>query len=249
MANVVLDRIGELSEFLKNQAPEAEELGRLPEETAKRLKAAGPVRMLQPRDYGGYEVDPREFFEVVMATSACCAASGWVSGVVGVHPWELARCDRRVQEEVWGRDPDTWVASPYAPMGKARQTDDGYVFSGHWQFSSGTDFCDWVFLGGLVTERHGGPVDPPEVRHFLLPRSDYEIVEDSWKVMGLRGTGSKDVIVRDALVPEYRTVDAQKVIDGRAGEESGRAAGECALSNAVVNHISRSNLGCSDWNL
>ena len=113
-------------------------------------------------------------------------SAGWVAGVVGVHPHELAHGDRRVQEEVWAKDPDTWVASPYAPMGRARPVEGGYIFNGRWNFSSGTDHCQWVMIGGLVTDQEGNVTDPAAV-HFLLPRSDYEIVEDSWDVMGLRG--------------------------------------------------------------
>src|SRR6201999_3168345 len=55
----------------------------------------------------------------------------------------------------------------------------------------------------------------------ILPRTDYEIVEDSWNVVGLRGTGSKDVIVKEAFVPSYRTMDATKVMDGTAQREAG----------------------------
>ena len=62
---------------------------------------------------------------------------------------------------------------------------------------------------------------PPQMLHMILPRKDYEIVEDSWNVVGLRGTGSKDVIVKDAFVPTYRTMDATKVMDGTAQREAG----------------------------
>jgi alkylation response protein AidB-like acyl-CoA dehydrogenase len=127
-----------------------------------------------------------------------------------------------VQEEVWGADPDTWMASPYAPNGRARPVDDGFVLEGRWQFSSGTDHCDWIFLGGLVTDQEGNLAKPLDVRHFVLPRRDYEIVEDSWNVVGLRGTGSKDVVVDKAFVPLYRTVQATKVLDGTATVEAGR---------------------------
>jgi alkylation response protein AidB-like acyl-CoA dehydrogenase len=106
-------------------------------------------------------------------------------------------------------------------MGVLRPVDGGYVFSGHWQFSSGTDHCDWIFLGGMLGDADGKVVRPPVQFHVILPRSSYEIVEDSWDVVGLRGTGSKDVIVKDAFVPDYRVLPFAKVSDGSAAEEAG----------------------------
>ena len=84
-----------------------------------------------------------------MATAALDPASGWVSGVVGIHPWLLAFADARVQEEVWGDDTETWIASPFSRSGVARPVERGYIFDGRWQFSSGTDHCDWIFLGAM----------------------------------------------------------------------------------------------------
>jgi alkylation response protein AidB-like acyl-CoA dehydrogenase len=185
------------------------------------MKAAGSIRLLQPRKHGGLEVHPREFAETVMATAALDPAAGWINGVVGVHPYQLAYADPRVAEEVWADDVDTWVASPYAPQGVARPVDGGYVFNGRWQFSSGTDACDWIILGALRGDADGKPVMPPQMLHMILPRKDYQIVEDSWDVVGLRGTGSKDIIVKDAFVPDYRTMDATKVMDGTAQREAG----------------------------
>jgi alkylation response protein AidB-like acyl-CoA dehydrogenase len=220
VAHEVFTRVEEASSELAARSKAADELGRLPDDVAKRLKDAGVVRMLQPVDHGGYEADPREFLAAVMEVGHSCPSSGWVCGVVGVHPWELAVSDERVQEEVWGDDPDTWMASPYAPMGTATPVDGGYTVDGRWSFSSGTDVCDWVVLGAMVPG--GGTDGIPFMLHVMLPRADYEIVADSWQVMGLEGTGSKDVVVSDAFVPTYRTVDAVKVIDGRASLEAGR---------------------------
>ena len=221
MTGRVIDRVMAMADQLREQAAEAEKIGRLTDQTVKSMKAAGSIRLLQPKKHGGLEVHPREFAETVMATAALDPAAGWINGVVGVHPHQLAYADPRVAEEVWADDVDTWVASPYAPQGVARPVDGGYVFTGRWQFSSGTDACDWIILGALRGDADGKPVMPPQMLHMILPRKDYQIVEDSWDVVGLRGTGSKDIIVNDAFVPAYRTMDATKVMDGTAQREAG----------------------------
>jgi 3-hydroxy-9,10-secoandrosta-1,3,5(10)-triene-9,17-dione monooxygenase len=221
MSERVLDRVMELAVQFKEQAIEAEKIGHLPDATVKSMKTIGSIRLLQPESHGGLEVHPREFAETVMATAALDPAAGWINGVVGVHPYQLAYADPRVADEVWADDVDTWVASPYAPQGVAKPVDDGYIFNGRWQFSSGTDACDWIILGAMIGDADGKPLMPPQMLHMILPRSDYEIVPDSWDVVGLRGTGSKDVIVKDAFVPTYRTMDAMKVMDGAAQIEAG----------------------------
>jgi 3-hydroxy-9,10-secoandrosta-1,3,5(10)-triene-9,17-dione monooxygenase len=217
----VLDKIMERAAELTELGPVNESLGRLDDKAAKVLRDSGMIRMLQPRKHGGLEAHPREFAETVMGIAALDGSSGWVAGIVGVHPWEMAMADPKVQEEIWGEDPDTWIASPYAPMGIARPVEGGYVFNGHWQFSSGTDHCDWIFLGAMLGDAEGKMAMPPTSLHMILPRSDYEIVEDSWDVAGLRGTGSKDIIVRDAFVPAYRTIEFNKVVEGIAPKEAG----------------------------
>jgi alkylation response protein AidB-like acyl-CoA dehydrogenase len=221
----VLDRIEKLGPTLAEQADAVEAAGRLGDANAALLKETGVVRLLQPVDRGGYEADPATFFEAVMAIARRCGASGWVSGIIGVHPWELAVCDPRVQEEVWGADPDTWMASTYMPGGFARPVDGGYEFSGRWQFSSGCDVSEWVILGGVIVDgddAEGAPdmakllMDPTKYLHVIVPRADVTIVEGTWDVVGLCGTGSKDVTVQGAFVPEYRTVLAADIVGGSA---------------------------------
>lgn len=218
----VLDRIEQHAEELRAEGVEGDKLMRLSDTSAKRLRDAGVIRMLQPKEYGGFESHPREFAETTMGVGAIDGAAGWVSGIVGVHPWELAFFDRKAQDEVWGEDSDMWMASPYAPMGVATPVDGGYVLNGRWSFSSGTDHCGWVMIGAAVGDAEGKRVMPPEILHVLLPRSDYDIDPDSWNVVGLRGTGSKDLVVKDAFIPQHRTLQAAKVFDGSAAKEFGR---------------------------
>jgi 3-hydroxy-9,10-secoandrosta-1,3,5(10)-triene-9,17-dione monooxygenase len=225
MSHEVLERIQKIGPRLAEQADSVEAAGRLPDETAAMLKESGVVRLLQPASHGGYEAAPTVFFEAVMAIARHCGASGWVSGIIGVHPWQLAMCDPRVRDEVWGEDPDSWMASTYMPGGFARPVDGGFDFTGRWQFSSGCDVSDWVILGGVIVdgdppEAGGGMAkllaDPSKYVHVIVPRSDVTIIEGTWDVVGLSGTGSKDVAVEGAFVPSYRTMLAADVVGGTA---------------------------------
>jgi alkylation response protein AidB-like acyl-CoA dehydrogenase len=221
MTHPVLTAIEEQAEEIAAQGPANEELGKLSDTSAKALREAGVIRMLQPARYGGAEAHPVDFAEAVMRTASLDGSTGWVAGIVGIHPWEMAMADPRVQEEIWGSDADTWIASPYAPMGVLRPVDGGYVFNGRWQFSSGTDHCSWIFLGAFLGDADGEIAKPPQSMHVILPRSDYEIVEGTWDVVGLKGTGSKDVVVRDAFIPAYRVIEYAKLIDGSQPRDAG----------------------------
>ncbi|MEE2057166.1 acyl-CoA dehydrogenase family protein [Rhodococcus artemisiae] len=215
-----LDRIMQHADEIRAEGAVGDTLMRLPDISAKRLRESGVIRMFQPEEYGGQEAHPREFAETVMAIGNLDGATGWVAGIVGVHPWELTFFDTRAQEEIWGEDADMWMASPYAPMGVAVPVDGGYVLNGRWAFSSGTDHCGWIMIGAAVGDEDGNRTD--KVLHVLLPRSDYDIDPDSWDVIGLRGTGSKDLIVENAFIPEYRTIDADIVLSGNGWRHAGR---------------------------
>jgi 3-hydroxy-9,10-secoandrosta-1,3,5(10)-triene-9,17-dione monooxygenase len=210
----VLEKVKAAAPVLKEESVPSDKIGKLTDRSAKALRDTGLVRLLQPKEYNGYECHPCEFMEAVMEVGRVSPSAGWVAGVVGVHPWEIAMMDPRVQEEIWGEDPDTWTASPYAPFGRAKRVDGGFLFTGQWPYSTGTDHSDWVILGGIVVGEDGNPGMPPDIRHFVIPRKDYEIVEDSWNVLGLRGTGSKDVRMKDVFIPEYRVVESAKMNAG-----------------------------------
>jgi 3-hydroxy-9,10-secoandrosta-1,3,5(10)-triene-9,17-dione monooxygenase len=196
----VLDKARALAPVLRERAFAAEQARRIPDETIQDMKDAGLFRILQPALYGGYEMDPQVFMEVSMIIGAACPSSGWVYAVVGVHNWQLALMPKQAQDDVWGIDQDTLISSSYTPRGKVEIVDGGYQLSGRWSFSSGCDHAQWAILGGAATLPDG------TVRRlcFLLPRTDY-VIDDVWHVIGLKATGSNDVVVDNAFVPEYRT--------------------------------------------
>jgi 3-hydroxy-9,10-secoandrosta-1,3,5(10)-triene-9,17-dione monooxygenase len=189
---------------LQERAARQQAERRILPETMAELKAAGFFKIFQPKRYGGYELSPRTFFDVQIALAEGDVSVGWVFGILGVHSFHLALFDDRAADEVWGADPDALIASPYSPGG-AVPVEGGYRLTGRWRFSSGTEHCDWIFLGGVVDrgESHESFL-AADFRTFLLPRKDYQII-DTWKVIGLKGTGSQDIVVDGAFVPEHRT--------------------------------------------
>ncbi|MBO0737557.1 MAG: flavin-dependent monooxygenase, partial [Alphaproteobacteria bacterium] len=197
-----LGRLRALLPVLRERAADAERLRRLPDETLADFQQAGLFRALQPKRYGGYELDPDVFYTAVIETAAVCGSSAWILGVIGVHNWHLAIFPPRAQEDVWGEDTGIQLSTSLAPTGTVERVKGGYRLSGRWSFSSGCDFCHWAVLGGIVAPVESG--QPPEARVFLVPRRDY-VIDDNWHVMGLCATGSKDLLVYDAFVPEYRT--------------------------------------------
>jgi 3-hydroxy-9,10-secoandrosta-1,3,5(10)-triene-9,17-dione monooxygenase len=207
----VLAGIRELLPALRERAQEAEDGRVIPAESIKALAETGFFRLLQPAAFGGLEADPLTFYTAVRLIASACGSTGWVASVLGVHPWHLGLFTAEAQQEVWGADQATRISSSYAPTGKAMRTEGGHKVSGRWSFSSGCDHATWVFLGQIVTDEENHPID---FRTFLLPRSDYAI-EDVWDTVGLRGTGSNDIVVSEVFVPEHRSlsfIDVSKLV-------------------------------------
>lgn len=176
----------------------------LTDRTWKILLENGFVRCLQPARWGGGEVSLLEYIDAMVELARVSPSAGWVAGVIGVHPWQLALFDERAQQEMWSKDPSTMHSSSYNPTGKAETVAGGYKLSGRWSFSSGCDHCHGVMLGAICGAREIGDRQIPDFRSCLLMGDQYRI-EDNWHVAGLKGTGSKDILVENAFVPDYRT--------------------------------------------
>lgn len=199
MTQEVTERVEALLPTLRERAQEAEDLRRIPDESMKALQETGFFRLLQPKQWGGHAADPVVFYDTVRKIAGACGSTGWVAGIVGVHNWHLALFAQQAQEDVWGEDTEVRISSSYAPMGAGTVVDGGYLVNGAWAWSSGCDHATWAVLGGPVI-KDGKPVD---FGSFLIPRDDYRI-DDVWNVVGLRGTGSNTVVVKDVFVPSHR---------------------------------------------
>jgi 3-hydroxy-9,10-secoandrosta-1,3,5(10)-triene-9,17-dione monooxygenase len=203
----VISGVADLLPVLRERAQETEDARAVPADSVKALTEIGFFRLLQPARFGGLEADPVTFLTAVRLIASACGSTGWVASVVGVHPWQLALFPLQAQEEVWGADTNTRMSSSYAPTGRAEPVAGGHRLTGRWSFSSGCDHATWVLLGAIVPDADGVPAD---FRTFLLPASDYAI-DDVWDTVGLRGTGSNDIVVSDAFVPEHRSLSFNDV--------------------------------------
>ena len=198
---------------LRERAARTEELRRLPPETERDLHDAGLFRIVQPKRVGGAELDYVALVDCAELLGQADASVAWNFGNLASHHWMLGMFDKKAQDVVWGKSPDALIASSFIfSAGRAMKVDGGYRLRGSWPFSSGVSSCDWNMLASVVAS--DDEADGIEYRIFLLPNSDYRIL-DTWDAAGLRGTGSNDVEVRDAFVPEYMTVAVSELAGGR----------------------------------
>ena len=207
----LLARAEALVPILRERAPRAEQLRRLPDETIADLHSSGLFRMLQPARVGGSELPFRALFELTAVIGRGCGSTAWVLANLAAHHWLLGMWHPEAQHEIWGESPDSLISSALVfPRGRARRVEGGYRLSGRWPFSSGIDPSAWNLFGAVVSDEETGQSEP---RMFLVPANDYTII-DTWQVIGLIGTGSKDVEVAEVFVPAYRTLATERIKGG-----------------------------------
>src|SRR5713101_2650959 len=207
----LLARAEALIPMLRERAPRAEQLRRLPDETIADLHASGLFRMLQPARVGGSELPFRAICELTAVIGQGCGSTAWVLANLAAHHWLLGMWHPEAQDEIWGESPDSLISSALIfARGRARRVSGGYRLSGRWAFSSGVEPSAWNMFGAVVSDEETGQSEP---RMFLMPASDYTII-DTWQVIGLAGTGSKDVAVEDVFVPDYRSVAVAQITGG-----------------------------------
>lgn len=194
---------------IRERATAAETQRRQPEETIQEIIDAGLVRLLMPRRWGGYELPFAALADSVIEIAKADGSAGWCYAFLVVHPWVLAHFPDEAQRDVWANNPDTPIATTFAPAGRFTSVEGGYRLSGNWPWSSGVDHCEWNMVAALPESMDG----PPRV--FLLPRSDYDIL-DTWFVAGLAASGSKNVEVKERFVPEHRTLLLPDLTRGHA---------------------------------
>ena len=207
MREELLLRASRLVPVLKERAARTEQLRQIPPETVKDLIASGLIRIGNPSRYGGQGVDLDVAHAVAWELGRGCGSTAWCYSLWTVHNWWLGHFPERAQEEFFASGPDTLFSSGLNPArGKGEPVDNGFRVSGRWSFSSGCDAATWV----MVAVPGAGP---DGLIWLLVPRSEYEII-DTWFASGMRGTGSKDIVIKDVFVPAHRALDPNRAGDG-----------------------------------
>ena len=197
---------------LRDRAARTEELRRLPPETERDLHETGLFRIVQPKRVGGSEFDYVALVDCAEILGKADASVAWNFANLASHHWMLGMFDKRAQDQVWDKDPSVLIASSFIfPAGRARKVEGGYQLRGRWPFSSGVASCEWNMLASVVFPED--EADGIEYRIFLLHRDQYNIV-DTWDAAGLRGTGSNDVEVKDAVVADALSVAVNDLAGG-----------------------------------
>jgi alkylation response protein AidB-like acyl-CoA dehydrogenase len=178
-----------------------------------KIRDAELLRTRRPKEFGGFEYDAVVALEIALVISAACASTGWTMNGALSNGISFGHFPIEAQRELWGGGEDPFTCACFAPTGTAVPTEDGYLLSGKWSFASGCDHSSWIRLGALITQPDA-PSPPHEGAFFLLPIEDVEIV-DNWFVCGLSGTGSKDIVAREAFVPQHRVLRFAETRSGR----------------------------------
>jgi alkylation response protein AidB-like acyl-CoA dehydrogenase len=181
---------------------ESDELRRLSDDAANALRESGLARMITPKQFGGYELSPSAHIRACADIANVCSAASWVLMVCVAHDYIIGRFPEECQREVYEGDADNLVAGSLAPQGTIERVEGGWRFTGRWQFGSGCDHSPWFILGARAA--NPGP-DDYIIHHVMVPRADV-ILDDTWHTLGMRGTGSKDLVVNNAFVPEHRVM-------------------------------------------
>lgn len=206
----LLDRVRALAPVIAERAPHAETLRKPNDETIDALVDAEIIQMLVPGKWGGSESDLPTMFAVVEEISAACISTGWIASFYINHNVFAAKFSDRLQEEIFGTRGFTLMPGANAPTMKAQRVDGGWQVSGRASWGSGVMHADWVYVSGLTEE---GP------RAFALPFADVR-VDDVWHMTGMAGTGSNDIVIDGAFVPDYRVTNGAEF---RAGPTAGSA--------------------------
>jgi alkylation response protein AidB-like acyl-CoA dehydrogenase len=207
-----IERARALKPKLRERVPETEQLRRLPAANVADLLENGLYGLMTPRRFGGSELGSEAMIDVTIELASACPSTGWVHMLWTAHMWLLALFPPAAQEELWS-NPNTLASSVVNTTGDVVPVDGGYRWTGRGFFSSGVDHCNW--LTAAVPIKREGAEGPPERRWLLIPREDFEIIDD-WYTVGLKGTGSKTIVANDVFIPEGRTLPNTALEDGQA---------------------------------
>lgn len=206
----LIEKAASFKDLLTASAKEVDETRRVPEHVIDALAEAGMFKLSVPHRYGGYETDVRTIIDVAATLGESCGSTAWVVTLINAVGIGVGMLSKQAQDEVFGTNPDARVAGVFSPRGESRRVDGGYQVKGTWYYGSGSLHSDWVMVGFPLVDENGTTID---FGLGLIPRPNY-VVNDTWFVVGMRGSGSNAIVVEDAFVPDHRIISVANALSG-----------------------------------
>jgi len=188
---------------LRDTDEESERQRRVSDRAVALMHEAGLTRIMAPATYGGDQLSPRALVEAERIVAHGSPSASWVLMVCQAHTFIAGRLPREGQDEVFGSNPGMLIPGVPSRQGTCTKVDGGYVLNGRWAFASGADHGDWLMVGSRGVRNEAGEPCPGML--VVIPRSDVT-VDDTWFTLGMRGTGSKDIVLDNVFVPPHRAV-------------------------------------------
>ena len=203
----IRDAIQRVVPVIEQHRDEAEQGRRVPDAVIAAMRAAGLFSLWAPKEYGGSEVDLPVFMPATESLARVDSAAGWVFGTGAAGALLTAFVSPETARQIYASGPDGFLAGASAPNGHAVPVEGGYRVKGRWPLASGSHHGDWLGVISMVFDGEAPRMDAhgaPDFKSMFLPRADVQVL-DTWHSLGMRGTGSTDLVVTDAFVPEERT--------------------------------------------
>ena len=238
--DALLARAAAIRPILERNAEETDARRRLADGNVQALKDSGLCRLMVPLRFGGYQTSIRTYIDVLTEVGRGCGSTSWVASLVNVCAWLAALFPEKAQADVWSSNPDAWVAGSLAPNGEAVPVDGGWRVTGRWPWASGSLHAQWGACGIHMKNDRG------EMANFglsLMPMSDLRI-EDTWFMVGMKGTGSNTIVAKDVFVPEHRFLPYPNAFAGKYRTEfTDEVVYRAALVPVTVLILAPSQLG------
>jgi len=207
-----LDAARKLASMIRSAADEIEAERELPRPLFEALADAGLFHLAIPRSLGGAELDLPTYVQVIEEIGKADASTGWIVNQGAIFGTYAARMPHEVARAVWIDTPRAVVANTPAATARAVVVPGGYRVTGRQGFSTGCRHASWVAAHAQVLDNGQPRLDAktgqPEARYMLVPVAEAELL-DTWRVRGMRGTGTHHFAVNDVFVPAERTVLSQ----------------------------------------
>lgn len=191
-------------EPLKETVAESEASRRLSARAVELLHQSGATRIISPAAYGGYELPVRALVEAERVIAHGSTAASWVLMVCAAHTFIAGRMDRRGQDEYFTNHPEMLIPGVPSLRGTCQRAKGGYILNGRWPYASGADHGDWVLVGCKGVRNEAGEPCPSLI--LVIPKK-HAVIDDTWFTLGMRGTGSKDIVLESTFIPEHYAVN------------------------------------------